>query len=51
MLHIESTFKLNPWVDPIDMFKEKCLRKEIPLVDEWRIEEVVRPEVGHGCVW
>ena len=38
LLHIESTFKLNPWVDTIDMFKEKCLRKEIPLVDEWRIE-------------
>ena len=21
LLHIKSTFKLNPWVDPIDMFK------------------------------
>ena len=38
LLHIEVDFKLNPWVDSIDKFKEKCLRREIPRVDEWRIE-------------
>ena len=38
LLHIEVDFKLNPWVDSIEKFKEKCLRREIPRVDEWRIE-------------
>ena len=38
LLHIEAEFQLNPWVDSISKFKGKTLRKDIPSVDQWRLE-------------
>ena len=37
LLNIEHEYLLNPWIEPVKMFKEVNVKRATPTIDEWRI--------------